>query len=93
MTTRYGKRPDHLSSHLDTEMIIARIDVSRAFDIPCSHDRQCGRRVAPGQHRSPVLCLSRELGSDGARLERGGRLRVDYLNIRRYYRRARQCSS
>lgn len=78
-------------AHLDAEMVIARIDVSRAFDVPVL--------PRPGTEAEPVrqgnvdplcLCVSRELVTGRGRGWGGeGGYESDFLNIRRYFQRAR----
>ncbi len=77
--------------HLDTEMIIARIDVSRAFDLPLLPRPGNAEDVLRQGNIDPLcLCLSRELVVARGRGWSGeGGYESDYLNIRRYYRRAR----
>ncbi|MFZ5812314.1 MAG: glycosyl transferase [Thermodesulfobacteriota bacterium] len=77
--------------HLGTEMIIARIDVSRAFDIPLlPRPGNAEDALRQGNIDPLCLCLSRELVVARGRGWSGeGGYESDYLNIRRYYRRAR----
>lgn len=76
---------------LESEMQIGRIDVSRAFDKPYLPEEEEGRElVRPGNVDPLCLCLSRELvlvrcGGWGGE----GGYESDYLNILRYWRRAR----
>ncbi len=81
--------------HLENEFLVARIDTSRAFDVP--HLPRPGS--APGDADSAIrqgnidplcLCLSRELVVERCRgWGSEGGYESDFLNIRRYYRRAR----
>lgn len=86
--------PNALASflpHLDAEMVIARIDVSLAFDIPVlPRLEQVGETVRPGNIDPLCLCVSRELVTGRGRGWGGeGGYESDYLNIRRYHQRAR----
>jgi hypothetical protein len=82
--------------HMAAEMVIGRVDTSRAFDVPF-----LPRPPAPGADASAdairqgnidplCLCLSRELAlvRCGGWGDEGG-YESDFLNIRRYFRRAR----
>lgn len=77
--------------HLDHEMIIARIDVSRAFDIPLlPRPGTAEQAVRQGNIDPLCLCVSRELVLGRGRGWSGeGGYESDFLNIRRYYQRAR----
>lgn len=78
------------------EMLIARIDTSRAFDVPLL-PRPCPPGADPaldairqGNIDPLCLCLSRELAYVRCRgWENEGGYESDFLNIRRYHRRAR----
>ncbi len=78
------------------ELLIARIDTSRAFDVPLL-PRPCPPGADPVQDAirqgniDPLcLCLSRELAYVRCRgWENEGGYESDFLNIRRYHRRAR----
>ena len=80
----------------DVEMIIARIDVSRAFDKPYLPEHIPGRDIVRQCNIDPLcLCLSRDLvydrcgGWQGSHYWQGKRYETDFLNIVRYYRRAK----
>jgi hypothetical protein len=91
--------------HLDAELVIARIDVSRAFDLPflprpestpesagnaADVPRAAREAVRPGNIDPLCLCVSRELVSGRGRGWSGeGGYESDFLNIRRYFQRAR----
>lgn len=72
------------------EFIAARIDTSRAFDRPFLPEREPGRDPVRQCNIDPLcLCLSRELvlhRCGGWRA--GGGYESDFLNIRRFHRRA-----
>lgn len=78
------------------ELGIARIDTSRAFDVPLL-PRPCPPgadpvldAVRPGNIDPLCLCLSRELAYVRCRgWQNEGGYESDFLNIRRYHRRAR----
>lgn len=87
----------HYLPHLDAELIIGRVDTSRAFEVPF-----LPRPAPPGA--DPVadavrqgnidplcLCLTRDLAHVRCRgwLDEGG-YESDFLNIRRYFRRSRR---
>lgn len=87
--------------HLDAEFIIGRVDTSRAFDVPFlprPASEGCANPAADavtdairqGNIDPLCLCLSRELASVRGRgwADEGG-YESDFLNIRRYFRRAR----
>jgi len=78
--------------HLEHEMLIGRVDVSRAFDIniiPVPGELP-EKAVRQGNIDPLCLCLSRELMDTrcGGWIDEGG-YESDYHNIRRYNRRAR----
>jgi len=86
--------PGALSTYLeglDHEIQVGRIDVSRAFDKPFLPQQEPGREIIrPGNIDPLCLCLSRELvvvRCQGWHCEGG--YESDFLNIRRYFRRAR----
>jgi hypothetical protein len=88
----------HYLPHLGAEMVIARVDTSRAFpDVPfLPRPAPEGVDPAPDAIRQgnidPLcLCLSRELAFVRCRgwADEGG-YESDFLNIRRYFRRARK---
>jgi len=75
----------------DADMIIARIDVSRAFGKPFLPEHIPGLDIVRQCNIDPLcLCLSRELvwNRCGGWQAKGG-YESDFLNILRYYRRAR----
>lgn len=89
--------------HLEVEFIIGRIDTSRAFDVPflprpaaqspqlAVPDAQVAEDAIRQGNIDPLcLCLSRELAFVRGRgwADEGG-YESDFLNIRRYFRRAR----
>lgn len=87
----------HYLPHLDADMVIGRVDTSRAFDVPF-----LPRPAAPGADPATdairqgnidplCLCLSRELAFVRCRgwADEGG-YESDYVNILRYFRRARR---
>jgi hypothetical protein len=76
--------------HLDHELIIARIDVSRAFDIPLLPRPGPPEQIIRQGNIDPLcLCISRELVMGRGRGWGGeGGYESDFLNIRRYYQRA-----
>jgi len=82
--------------HLGAELVIGRVDTSRAFDLPFL-PRPAAPGVDPAQDAirqgniDPLcLCLSRELAlvRCGGWADEGG-YESDFLNIRKYFRRAR----
>jgi len=82
--------------HLGAELVIGRVDTSRAVDVPFL-PRPAAPGVDPAQDAirqgniDPLcLCLSRELAVVRGRgwADEGG-YESDFLNIRRYHRRAR----
>jgi hypothetical protein len=86
--------PNALTSflpHLGAEMVIARVDVSRAFDTPVlPRLEEDGEIVRPGNVDPLCLCVSRELVTGRGRGWGGeGGYESDFLNIRRYHQRAR----
>ncbi len=82
--------------HLEQEMIIGRIDTSRAFEVPHlprpapEGADPVADAVRPGNIDPLCLCLARELAVVRGRgwADEGG-YESDFLNIRRYHRRAR----
>lgn len=87
----------HYLPHLDADMIIGRTDTSRAFDVPF-----LPRPAPPGADPAEdairqgnidplCLCVSRELALVRCQgwSDEGG-YESDYVNIRRYFRRARR---
>jgi hypothetical protein len=86
----------HYLPHLDAEMVIARVDTSRAFDVPFlprpapEGADPAADAIRQGNIDPLCLCLSRELACVRCRgwLDEGG-YESDFLNIRRYFRRAR----
>jgi hypothetical protein len=76
--------------HLSVEFIVARIDVSLAFDIPHIPRPGSGEAVRQGNIDPLCLCVSRELVMGRGRGWGGeGGYESDFLNIRRYFQRAR----
>lgn len=77
--------------HLDTEMVIGRIDVSRAFDLPLlPRPGSAEEAVRQGNIDPLCLCLARDLVAGRGRGWGGeGGYESDFLNIRRYFQRAR----
>ncbi|UZP68315.1 glycosyl transferase family 2 [Desulfovibrio mangrovi] len=85
--------PDALavySRYPDTELVIARIDVSRAFANPYLPEQVEGRDLFRPTNVDPLcMCLSRDLVQDrcgGWEIYEG--YESDYRNLVRYYRRA-----
>lgn len=85
--------------HLEAELIIGRIDTSRAFDVPllprpapqgATSSEAAEDAIRQGNIDPLCLCLSRELAFVRGRgwADEGG-YESDFLNIRRYFRRAR----
>jgi len=83
--------------HLDAEMVIGRVDTSRAFDVPFLPRPAPGGAdaaadaIRQGNIDPLCLCLSRELAVVRCRgwADEGG-YESDFLNIRRYFHRARR---
>ncbi|MBI4807304.1 MAG: glycosyl transferase [Desulfovibrio sp.] len=76
--------------HLDVEFIAARIDVSLAFDISLLPRPGPGEPIRQGNIDPLCLCVSRELVIGRGRGWSGeGGYESDFLNIRRYFQRAR----
>ncbi|GFK94396.1 hypothetical protein NNJEOMEG_02240 [Fundidesulfovibrio magnetotacticus] len=77
--------------HLDAEMVIARVDVTRTFPGPVIPVRGNAQDVVRQGNVDPLcLCISRELVAVRCRGWGGeGGYESDFLNIRRYHRRAR----
>lgn len=74
----------------DTEMVIARIDVSRAFNTPYLPTLTPGREIVRQCNIDPLcLCLSRDLVVNRCGGWQGKKYEADFLNIVRYYRRAK----
>ena len=85
--------PNALASfapHLGNECVIARIDVSRAFDVPfLPRPGGLDQAVRQGNIDPLCLCISRELVTGRGRGWGGeGGYESDFLNIRRYVSRA-----
>lgn len=86
----------HVDTALAAECIIARIDTSRAFDVPFlprPAPQGCdpaADAIRPGNIDPLCLCIARELALVRGRgwADEGG-YESDFLNIRRYFRRAR----
>ena len=77
-------------AHAEAEMVIARIDVGRAFDIPfLPRPGTAEEAVRQGNIDPLCLCLSRELVTGRGRGWSGeGGYESDFVNIRRYFQRA-----
>ena len=74
----------------DAEMVIARIDVSRAFDKAYLPEIVPGREIVRQCNIDPLcLCLSRDLVVNRCGGWQGQKYEADFLNIVRYFRRAR----
>lgn len=74
----------------DAEMLIARIDVSRAFDIPYLPVDVPGRELVRQCNIDPLcLCLSRELVVTRCGGWLGNGYEADFKNMVRYFRRAK----
>ncbi len=77
-------------AHPDTEMIVGKIDTSKTFDVPFLPRNDEEEPIRQCNIDPLCLCLSRELvvvrcdGWHGV-----GKYESDYLNILRYFRRAR----
>jgi glycosyltransferase involved in cell wall biosynthesis len=76
------------------EFIAARIDTSRAFDKPLLPELEPGRDPVRQCNIDPLcLCLSRELVLHRCGgWQAGGGYESDFLNIRRFHRRARSAA-
>ncbi|WP_035244636.1 glycosyltransferase family 2 protein [Desulfonatronovibrio hydrogenovorans] len=82
---------DTYCKFFDFEMLIARIDVSQAFECSYLPQDQPGKSLVRQGNIDPLcLCLSRELVvvRCGGWTSKGG-YEADYLNMLQYYRRAR----
>ncbi len=76
-------------AHTDVEMLIARIDVSRAHAIPYLPIEEAGKPLVRPCNIDPLcLCLSRELVYTRCQGWLGNKYEADYENILRYSRRA-----
>ncbi len=74
----------------DADMIIARIDVSRAFEKPYLPEIEEGREIIRQCNIDPLcLCLSRNLVVNLCGGWQGQKYEADFVNIVKYYRRAR----
>ncbi len=74
----------------DADMLIARIDVSNAHDIPyLPRDEDDSPLVRPANIDPLCLCLSRELVVTICQGWIGEKYEADYKNMFRYYRRAK----
>lgn len=86
----------HYLPHLEAELVIARVDTSRAFDVPFlprpapAGADPAADAIRQGNIDPLCLCLSRDLAFVRCRgwADEGG-YESDFLNIRRYFRRAR----
>lgn len=73
----------------DADMLIARIDVSRAHGIPFLPVHEDGKELVRPCNIDPLcLCLSRELVITRCGGWQGERYEADYRNILHYFRRA-----
>ena len=71
-------------------MVIARIDVSRAFDKPYLPEIVPGREIVRQCNIDPLcLCLARDLVVNRCGGWQGQKYEADFVNIVRYFRRAR----
>lgn len=78
------------SGHLPADMVVARIDVSRAFEKPYLPEGEPGEAWVRQCNIDPLcLCVSRDLALTrcGGWGDAGG-YESDFLNIARYFRRA-----
>ncbi len=76
-------------AHTDVEMLIARIDVSRAHPIPYLPQEAEGKPLVRPCNIDPLcLCLSRELVYTRCQGWLGHKYEADYENMLRYSRRA-----
>ena len=74
----------------EAEMVIARIDVSRAFDKPYLPEIVPGREIVRQCNIDPLcLCLARDLVVNRCGGWQGQKYEADFVNIVRYFRRAR----
>lgn len=75
----------------EAEMLIARIDVSLAFDKPYLPEVVEGREIVRQCNIDPLcLCLGRKLVVDLCAGWQGQQYEADFLNMVRYFRRARR---
>lgn len=73
----------------DADMIIGRIDVSRAFGKPYLPEQEEGRELVRQCNIDPLcLCLDSRLVINRCGGWKGQKYEADFLNIVRYYRRA-----
>ena len=79
------------SAHPEVEMVIGRIDTSRAFDKPYLPEVVPGRNTVRQTNIDPLcLCLSRDLVVNRCRgWSSEGGYEADFVNMVRYSRRAR----
>ncbi len=80
--------------HHDAEMVVGRVDVSRAHDIPWlprppRHGVEGVARVRPGDIDPLCLCVTKDLVMRCRGWTRDGGYESDFHNILRYARRAR----
>lgn len=76
--------------HLPADMVVARVDTTRAFDKPFLPEEAPGEPVIRQCNVDPLcLCVSRDLAltRSGGWNDAGG-YESDFLNIARYFRRA-----
>ena len=74
----------------NADMIIARIDVTRAFSKPYLPEIEEGREIIRQCNIDPLcLCFSRNLVVDLCAGWQGQKYEADFVNIVKYYRRAR----
>jgi hypothetical protein len=77
--------------HMDADMLIARIDAGKAFTSPFLPVDKLGKSLVRQGNIDPLcLCLSRDLVVvRGQGWQSHGKYESDYLNILRYWRRAK----
>jgi hypothetical protein len=79
-------------AHMETDMLVARVDTSRAFDVPflpvLGPGEDPSRAIRQCNVDPLCLCLSRRLVELCWGWRSEGRYESDFLNIRRFHRRA-----